>query len=405
MTHIRTIDGLRAWMAWWVVCQHLLQISGVAQSSQDIVMRFLTMGGLAVMVFAIISGFVITNLLIVKQEHYVAYITRRFLRIYPLYVVALLLALLLRGPYYDFVAQSPWASPGTAARFASEQAAMPIHIALHALLLQGVVPNSVLAFAPMAILGPAWSLSLEWQYYLIAPAITTTFLRRGLAAQAITCIGWSLAMTGTYAAGAILQWEYPAFLPLVIGFFLLGSVTRLYFEPIDRRRLILPAIVAAANLLLYAHAYCGGHIEIALLPIGFWSVAIVVGLYKGGSGMIAKLMRVVGALLGSRRMAKLGLWSYSTYLLHIPMFVAVLWIAHAVGAPATVPVRFATLVAACFPLLGLSCLSYVFVEKKAMQWGLSKLPGDFGQLSRYRKGDATPVAPQPSAIFGETTGR
>ncbi len=34
-----------------------------------------------------------------------------------------------------------------------------------------MVPENVMPFAGTAFLGPAWSLSLEWQFYLVAPVL------------------------------------------------------------------------------------------------------------------------------------------------------------------------------------------------------------------------------------------
>ena len=44
----------------------------------------------AVLMFIIISGFVITHLLIEKREKYAPFITRRFLRLYPAYFFCLI---------------------------------------------------------------------------------------------------------------------------------------------------------------------------------------------------------------------------------------------------------------------------------------------------------------------------
>lgn len=47
------------------------------------------------------------------------------------------------------------------------------NIPLHLLMLHGVVPEVLVARAPGAFLAPAWSVSLEWQFYLVAPLAYT----------------------------------------------------------------------------------------------------------------------------------------------------------------------------------------------------------------------------------------
>ena len=78
------------------------------------------------------------------------------------------------------------------------------HIPLHLTLLHGVVPEKLLPSSATAFLGPAWSLSLEWQFYLIAP------LWFGLA---VSNSGWKRFLMVAGCIGVILGSE--RFLPMV----------------------------------------------------------------------------------------------------------------------------------------------------------------------------------------------
>jgi len=78
--HFRSIDGLRAWLAWTVVLCHVTLHTG-ADRKWPLIEKLETSSVHAVCIFIIISGFVITHLLLEKQEDYLPYITRRFLRI------------------------------------------------------------------------------------------------------------------------------------------------------------------------------------------------------------------------------------------------------------------------------------------------------------------------------------
>lgn len=394
MKHLKAIDGLRAWCAWWVVCQHTLQISGIAVLYNNPVVRFLTMGGLAVLVFVTISGFVITNMMVSRKEPFPRYLLRRFLRIYPLYIVAVTAALILRTGYFLTVVTSPWAAPSAAQHFLFEQENIGFHIALHIFLIHGAVPESALASSVSAILAPAWSLSLEWQFYLVAPALLFFVFRKGAASHVATCLLCITAMLGAYLYHPAENWIYPAFLPLTIGFFFLGIASRMAFEPIKRRWLVLPLLVVIINLMLYARAYAGGHLIVVAIPVALWLVAVLYCRRASIPGESGLPWRLVGAALAKPIPVALGLWSYSTYLLHVPVFVAALWLYRETGLPLTPHASFAVLVFAALALVPLSWLSYRFIEQKTMRASLRWIDAWLARRTQgrdrlMRRGDAT----------------
>ncbi len=88
------IVGLRIYLAAWVAIGHALQLAGFLKATNPL-LRILLSGHDAVILFMIVSGFVITNLLVAKQEPYLPYITRRFFRLFPAYVLACVAGYLL----------------------------------------------------------------------------------------------------------------------------------------------------------------------------------------------------------------------------------------------------------------------------------------------------------------------
>ena len=86
---------------------------------------------------------------------------------------------------------------------------------LHFLFLHGLVPVSLLPGIPYTLLGVAWSLSLEFQFYAVAPAIFA-LCRRWLAALVTLLVGVVIA---TLCAGKIITVFSSAFLPAKAAFF------------------------------------------------------------------------------------------------------------------------------------------------------------------------------------------
>jgi peptidoglycan/LPS O-acetylase OafA/YrhL len=69
--------------------------------------RIFAKGEYAVDVFVLLSGFVLTKLLAEKQESYFVFVGRRFLRLFAVFVVTLLIAVLLR-PLLGWTLASGW---------------------------------------------------------------------------------------------------------------------------------------------------------------------------------------------------------------------------------------------------------------------------------------------------------
>jgi peptidoglycan/LPS O-acetylase OafA/YrhL len=86
-------------MSWWVVVGHVLAFAGFQENNVPSMIVVVMHGAYAVNVFMIMSGFVIAKLLADKNESYRLFITRRFLRIYPVFLVALAVAILARPLY------------------------------------------------------------------------------------------------------------------------------------------------------------------------------------------------------------------------------------------------------------------------------------------------------------------
>jgi len=171
---LKLIEGMRAYLALWVVLCHVLWMSGYTEDVLSGLTKLLVQGRCAVDVFIIISGFVIFFVLDHQRESWRPFIVRRFFRLFPLFFILFLAAIVVSG-------LTSWNVAYVARYWAPDQVQYMIalmdswwqnlhwHLPLHLLMLHGTVPQTVLPDSPGAFLIPGWSVSLEWQFYLVAP--------------------------------------------------------------------------------------------------------------------------------------------------------------------------------------------------------------------------------------------
>ena len=122
-----------------------------------------------------------------------------------------------------------------------------ISLDAHIFLLQGLIPNNVLSESEYMFLGPAWSLSLEWQFYLVAPLLL--FLLRYPWGKILVPL---MAAAGYYAftEGWLGDFESPCILPGAALFFAVGIATRLVLPKLPR-----PAACPVAGVIIACRLY------------------------------------------------------------------------------------------------------------------------------------------------------
>ena len=308
------LEGLRGVMSWWVVVCHLLQQAGFTESGLGRGWRILAHGEYPVDVFIILSGFVIHKLWHDAQEPYGVFITRRFLRLWPAYAICLLGALVLRPCLAGLLAHAPLAhAPGSAEHLAAsrqnwqhEEEHFSAHLLAHLPMLHSAVPETILPVSSLAFLGPAWSISLEWQFYLIAPPLFW-FLKKGgsfawLAFAGVAGVGWMLR----YVPPLSIWFPMEGFLPQKLLLFGLGMIShQVWFAFPDPTERAAPALLSLALLVLFLTLS---------IPLALW-IAVLAGIFSS-QGLLKRA-------LDSAPLQFLGRVSYSTYLGHMLILWAV----------------------------------------------------------------------------------
>jgi peptidoglycan/LPS O-acetylase OafA/YrhL len=216
------------------------------------------------------------------------------------------------------VQQVPWRNSmyfqGVGSISSSELQCPCVHVLSHLTLLTGLIPPEILANATGTPLPPAWSVSLEWQYYLVAPLIAA-MVRSGSGVLLLGLVAYLGLRFGSH-------WMNPhlAFLPAQLPLFLIGigsfHVYVLFASGTkgraDRWAVPVAALLAASMLL-------GGHgIALAVWGLAFGCI------FVEGTGWFPRALCAVRGVLLNVCLQRLGRISYPIYLIHWPVIIVCL---------------------------------------------------------------------------------
>lgn len=370
------LEGLRALMASWVVFGHVGNFLGFYLGfNAPPWMKLVLLTSVPVNVFIALSGFVVFEMLRRRPVAYAQYIRSRAARILPIYFVALALAIFLSQFRSDVLMSQPWRSAADlvaiSQRTAEVDADFFAHLVAHATLLHGLVPESLLAHASQSLLAPAWSLSLEWQFYLVAPAIFFIVIR------------WKWGLLAVALAFLVMQFFGLACLPgltnaIIInswGYFFLGwacsRLLAMHGAGFDVKNGVA-AIFFAMPLVLASVLIGDPDVRAVALSICIWLVAFGGACWPPAKKAGVRVVQVfVDRCLSMAWLRKIGESSYSLYLLHVLVLDLVGWLLIRGGLLNGGDLRnYMLLLAAVLPLSFITAMiGYRFIERPGMALG------------------------------------
>jgi peptidoglycan/LPS O-acetylase OafA/YrhL len=308
--HIRGLDGIRAVAVIGVLGFH----GGVPGFGG---------GLLGVDIFFVLSGFLITSLLVGEWARtgtvsFRRFYERRARRLLP----ALLILLLLVAAYAQWFAETD-----TLNTLRGDALATILYVANWRFIFSG--QSYFVHFGPPSPLLHTWSLAVEEQFYLVWPAVALFTLRRG--GRRSLAVVAAIAMV----ASAVLT---PVLLHQGV------SVSRLYYGTDTRVQEVMagallaiaaPAIARHARAWRWQVTVLGGLGALSLL----WALHSVSGqgnfLYQGGFLLVAAAsaavillvvvepQAMVARVLGWGVLGYIGRISYGLYLYHYPLFLMI----------------------------------------------------------------------------------
>ena len=351
MKRLECLDGLRGVLAVYVMLGHMAPFAALPAWLTGP----LSHGGAAVDVFFILSGLVILRSLESCQFSARPFLISRVARIFPVYLVMLAMGIAVQPLPIPFD-EMPWIGPSSLARDIWSQGwpvDWAIGISAHLTMTHGLFPNGVLPDIWVSFLGSAWSLSTEWQFYVLALVLG----RSRMGASRLAMLFLMLAVVGlAWDSAAPEAWRFSrAFLPNKAQYFALGIASA---DWVDRRSVRSFALVLGTTLIL-----CAGHGNAErMLPALLWTLCLAAQIHPARMTMIASPLRWPVTRW-------LGAISYPIYLANEPiqkaLGVGLAWFA------AGDPLMFTALwlPASLLIPMGAAVLLHRYVETPAQRWG------------------------------------
>lgn len=315
LKRIPEFEGLRGYLAWWVFVFHAITIAGYSENDFPRGIRLLVRGEYPVDVFIILSGFVIFMLLESKRQSYRTFITQRFFRLYPVFIVVFTLAVLAHPLRIESLSWISWSLNDLDTLRITRWHETDNHywqnIFGHLTLLHSAIPETLLPTSSTAFLSPAWSVSLEWQFYLVAPFLFIVF-RKYKVSSWLTLILACYIINKLYFSELITMFPLQGFLIQKLLLFWIGIGSfYLWHMLIDHKKLR-----AQLGILLFA-GFCPLIFPLTLsIPLTIWFTVFAIALTKSQNDNSSQLVNIGHLLLCNRAAQYMGAISYSIYLCH-----------------------------------------------------------------------------------------
>lgn len=288
---IKALTGIRFFAALYVFLLHMdmrIPFTFLPEWGRN----FVGQGRAGVNVFFVLSGFILTYTYFRKEFHYFDFIKKRVSRIYPAYLVGLILCLILLTPFGN--------KPSMAVLFAN------------LFLVQSYFPNIVMEWYGAG----SWSISTEFFFYFLFPFLLPLFLKRSMTALYL----WlTFFIIGSFAPGVIsnltshgTQWAY-SFPLLRMSEFVCGMIGAIlvfkYKEKANNKLSAVSVLFLIVFLSFFGNIFSGSTAyNFIIVPVTLLCLASC----ADGKDKLFKW-------LGYPKMEYLGKVSYGFYIVQLPL--------------------------------------------------------------------------------------
>jgi peptidoglycan/LPS O-acetylase OafA/YrhL len=327
--HFAPLDGVRGIAILMVMVFHFFLGMPTASGFQQVVAAVTSAGWAGVDLFFVLSGFLITGILIDTKNHssyYKSFYARRALRIFPAYYTFIILIGFVIGPLLVWNYQRT--NPGVPSEPAQNLALFRNYQAYYWLYLTNVL-IAIKGFAPTVLwMTPFWSLAVEEQFYLVWPFIVRRLNPSRLLSLAIGAIVLaSVIRVLIYATGIFADPPVAAAMltPSRMDPLAAGAVVAIMMrrkkgaELISRHaRRLLAASVAALGVIVVVNGglpEMDAGVQPFVFPLNALAGAALIGLSVTQAASVG-----ANRILSSRLLREFGVYSYGLYIVHTPVF-------------------------------------------------------------------------------------
>ncbi len=385
---VPALDGIRGMAILLVLAAH--GVAFLRPTPGNALLHLLAFGWCGVDLFFVLSGFLITGILIRTREavnRASSFYARRVLRIFPIYYLTLIVL-------FGIGVFSPAMRSMVRLTSVSERA-----------IFFGYLQNWLLIWNPMlhSAVGHFWSLAVEEQFYLIWPLVVWKLRPRSLVRVCVVASVCALLLRILLVSHFGPHFWIHALTPtrgegLLIGS-ALAAVSVLRRE-IPTRALVFMAAIGGAILAFIFFSAPGEFIDTDAGPymytVGVTALGLLFGALVGSS---QRHVSVLTPLLACIWLRSFGKYSYGLYVYHVPVYLIVTQVlASELRIDFPLPVAQAGLyvlflISLCY---GLAWLSFRLLEGR-----LLLLKRHFAPVAHPRLTDFNSArAPEPGAARG-----
>lgn len=314
--HVPALDGIRGLAILAVMIYHQTVMTSDTAADQ-VARRVAESGWCGVDLFFVLSGFLITGILLEAKgsPHYLRnFYARRVLRIFPLYYAVLIFSV-------GLLPLIPHPKAANFGRIAGEEGWYFAYLQNYVMALRERVGRGAFQHG---ILDVTWSLAIEEQFYIVWPFVVLLLRPRALLRLCVAVVASSLALRI-----AAFAWDWPAISVYVATPTRLDGLAAGAFCAVAVRQAggvarLLPwcralGIVSGIALLAVWLAPNGYSYESHLTAtVGYTLLAVCFAaglLLAVGAGPGT----LVNAALTTRLLRAFGKYSYAMYLFHLPL--------------------------------------------------------------------------------------
>lgn len=374
------LDGFRFLLAFWVFSAHYYTLIGGTKyfSLPGFLLETFNKPVNAVNGFMIITGFLMTYNYIERRvaepfksgKTHTKFWLRRFFRLYPVYLIAVVVAFIFYVPlaklnaenlvYFTGSNLSQW---GTVRSIA--QPTVP-DLVSHIFLIHGLIPQYY-----DSILGVTWSLSLEAQFYALFPFIFLILFSNSRRQRNTLVVGTVILLVASIAVPRVVNYigalngmpafTLPSYLLCAMPLFLIGMIS----AAVKLRQLHLTYLLIALAVILPFQSKTTLLIAFAILVLLFLDELKYII-----PGAVFRIFDALRTGLSSRPAIFASDISYSFYLTHTMVIGGVLQLLiHTFPGFSRIEIALSGFILSALVCAVISQLLFIYVEKPFIDIG------------------------------------